>query len=1007
MELVATNISVRVPWHDAQWNGTVCHDPAANCFCVEYQNIAKYKNVAYEVSVKDKHFFELDPVNALPACADESGGFLSPQPWTISHEHPYRHNPKVTETHGHLKRTSWTVEPWTAHAVPFHWLRGQYVQEWVQPKVLAPLPPDDEPPDGFKTNWVFGPALQGAILDGFWSPVVDGESLAFFYTKSSHPIADDIPRLVVGIGDITHVSRPRYYDSMDTTKRRHPIWQRDVQHSLRPKGVGGLLVPFHDYLADAGDPEENQRRLELAQRLVIAPEADRILEFSYRSEHISPDSTVFVLTQAIAVVHHLREDKIAAGNWEAAESWLNSRLSRAWQLRGPNPGLGPVLEAMGLRMGTSIIHLMAQLNPRFGDDPWAAVSPVLEGTVAPPDPRFSADVIAFRPLWRHYLNDPAKMQLARSLSLIALDTRQAKRWWDADIRKRATTVPINDAVIIENPYVLSEVDKGEPKSRPVSFSTVDRAVLAGHGAVGMVSPSDRRRRRAAVVSILRRAAADGDTLLGVPELKDKVVQLAVPEPVDLPDVWLSAEAGFVAERLKVTDGQPRTVQLSARAAIAGSLQRKLGARATRAVDVPRERWTDLLEATVRASTGAQFDPNESRAAAALVEQATALDIILGRKLTVLTGRAGTGKTTVLGALSRAPSLSGKVLFLAPTGKARVRLEARVASGTEVMTVAQYLHINKRYDGPRQQPIIGDPCYDAHETIVIDESSMLTEDDLAAVLATFTPAVRRFILVGDPAQLPPIGPGRPFADLVAHLDPLEIRDDEDLDNLKLRRGAIARLFQEVRSIEGGGRSDTLRLASWFTDDPAPPDAERIFAEIADPTAVLNDLSTARSAGVSDARELKRAAEHDPVVASHYAGFDYVNARIVRLVLARSAYVSYRVGNWVHWMRHRVRLMKGEKLITDGRITVRARCGNRVEEVPQQATSLTEPSAAKLDEPIRPSTGTAVTGPPVLFQSGLAESQQAPARSYFCSPRKAGVSSSRSTSLSKILRSAMAC
>ena len=123
------------------------------------------------------------------------------------------------------------------------------------------------------------------------------------------------------------------------------------------------------------------------------------------------------------------------------------------------------------------------------------------------------------------------------------------------------------------------------------------------------------------------------------------------------------------------------------------------------------------------------------------------------------------------------------------------------------------------------------------------------------------------------------------------------------------------------------------------------------------------------GVRDARELKRVAEHDPVVASHYAGFDYVNARIVRLILARSAYVSYRVGNQLYWTRHRVRLMKGEKLITDGRMTVRARCGNRVEEVPQQATSLTEPSAAKMDEPVHASTGTAVAGPPVPFQSAL--------------------------------------
>ena len=56
------------------------------------------------------------------------------------------------------------------------------------------------------------------------------------------------------------------------------------------------------------------------------------------------------------------------------------------------------------------------------------------------------------------------------------------------------------------------------------------------------------------------------------------------------------------------------------------------------------------------------------------------------------------------------------------------------------------------------------------------------------------------------------------------------------------------------------------------------------------------------GVKDAHELKWAAEHDPVVASHYAGFDYDHARIVQLVLARTVYVSYRIGNKIYWTRH---------------------------------------------------------------------------------------------------------
>jgi hypothetical protein len=123
------------------------------------------------------------------------------------------------------------------------------------------------------------------------------------------------------------------------------------------------------------------------------------------------------------------------------------------------------------------------------------------------------------------------------------------------------------------------------------------------------------------------------------------------------------------------------------------------------------------------------------------------------------------------------------------------------------------------------------------------------------------------------------------------------------------------------------------------------------------------------GIEDARELKWVATHDPIVAAHYAGFDYERARVVRLVLARTAYVSYRIGKHIYWTRRRITLHKGEKVITDGKITARARCGNRVEELPQQATSALEPPAAKFETPVRPADGTALENPPVPFMSAL--------------------------------------
>ena len=70
--------------------------------------------------------------------------------------------------------------------------------------------------------------------------------------------------------------------------------------------------------------------------------------------------------------------------------------------------------------------------------------------------------------------------------------------------------------------------------------------------------------------------------------------------------------------------------------------------------------------------------------------------------------------------------------------------------------------------------------------------MLTMNDLlATLLALDLGHVQRVILVGDPNQLPPIGVGRPFADLVAHLETLH-EDNKEAGE------ALARLTVELRT-----------------------------------------------------------------------------------------------------------------------------------------------------------------------------------------------------------------
>ena len=197
-------------------------------------------------------------------------------------------------------------------------------------------------------------------------------------------------------------------------------------------------------------------------------------------------------------------------------------------------------------------------------------------------------------------------------------------------------------------------------------------------------------------------------------------------------------------------------ELHEREAKLGSI---LGKRASSALVSLGEEWRTLLVVAVKEG-GGKVDDKNPRHAAAFTEQADALEIVTTRKLSALVGRAGTGKTTVLGALLKSNRLQKDgILFLAPTGKARVRLSQK--ANASAMTVAQFLYGLGRYDGRRQRPLFdGKDRYRKEKTVVIDECSMLTIDDLFAVLMALDLAhVQRLILVGDPNQLPPIGVGR--------------------------------------------------------------------------------------------------------------------------------------------------------------------------------------------------------------------------------------------------------
>jgi hypothetical protein len=92
--------------------------------------------------------------------------------------------------------------------------------------------------------------------------------------------------------------------------------------------------------------------------------------------------------------------------------------------------------------------------------------------------------------------------------------------------------------------------------------------------------------------------------------------------------------------------------------------------------------------------------------------------------------------------------------------------------------------------------------------------------------------------------------------------------------------------------------------------------------------------------------------DSVIFAEYSTFHLERARVIRLDSARQAHVAYRIGNRVYWTKHKVKLEKGETVITDGVQTARTKCGNLVSEDVLGAVSPKEPTEQALNTPLEP-------------------------------------------------------
>ena len=337
------------------------------------------------------------------------------------------------------------------------------------------------------------------------------------------------------------------------------------------------------------------------------------------------------------------------------------------------------------------------------------------------------------------------------------------------------------AILHEDPYRLTEVDG-------VGFARADRIALAAD-----VPPESPRRAQAAALYALAEAEQQGHTYLPLDELAARTAKL----------IGLAADPDVLAEApgLLLDEGRAyRESTHESELAVAETLR-------ARAAQPPQ----------------LEHEPGDAPEGSLTDEQWAAVRGAFAARISILTGGPGVGKTVCTKAIvGEAQAADATIALCAPTGRAARRLEE--ATGEEAQTIHRMLEWT-----PGREPAFrpGHPL--PADLVIVDESSMLNLRLMRVLLEGLAESTH-VVFVGDADQLPPIGAGKPFADLIVSGVAPVVRLSQIF-----RQAAKSMITTAAHEINGG-RPPHLEPQSgqdhdfFFIDRPSPERALATVVEV---------------------------------------------------------------------------------------------------------------------------------------------------------------------------------
>lgn len=806
-KLPLRHLTIRVPWNDSGFNGKVCNTPKCNTSCLILKRIGQEKNQDSEEKIKGMRIGDLKE-SQRPPCQHERVSFMDPEGWTRTVSHAYAES---SESHKHYQPTPYQHDGYSAACNPYYWMMSENAEELAKDLDLE-FNPNREPELSFKTIWVQERTNQLILLDTFFSALREEESLCFFYSKRT-PLSESNKRVIVGIGKVKRVGQSTEYKySVSNPELRSSLWERNVCHSIRPDFSDGFLFPYNEVLElSRKDPSINPE-----DYVAFAPD-EEFENYSYATEHLETNGAIASLLSAEKAI--LKIEKILQGPWKKVLTWIDGELNRLWKLRGAYPGIGSALTAFGISNGTLVALEIEKIILNRGNfldhNPWAVFHEIME------DPSIVDGKLSKQVKKRWESLSENEKELLMLLSRFALSPEQTARFYiDGE---RNENLKVED--ILRNPYLLYEKDRYKEDS--ISLQQIDMGMFPDKVVSEkypfperskMSDELDERRVRALVIHQLEQLASQGHTVYFKKFIIENIRSMELIRPCPLGPGAINLAEKIFGEDVQILgpSDEDKYYQLSLYRECRQLIRETVTGRKDGKRHASNLNWRTLLDSTLP-----PIDAKDKDELLAREEKSLALQELYESRVSVLVGPAGTGKTTLLKILCRTLKEQGETfLLLAPTGKARVRLSSQTGvSGAQ--TLAQFLSAYNRYDGDTGRYLVN---FDkkkpkGYNNVIIDECSMLTEEQLASVFDSLNGVgINRIIMVGDPRQLPPIGAGRPFLDIINFL----IKGV----NVREKFPRISKAYSEltiVRRQEGDNREDVL-LSQFFSGEKPSPASE---------------------------------------------------------------------------------------------------------------------------------------------------------------------------------------